>query len=76
VTRCGDVAAFPSRCCFQVIYFISNIFFSLPTQPHPRARVETVRLTRAVKNVWAALTGGELESNDVEADFGGAFGRD
>src|SRR5580692_11291790 len=31
--RCGT---FPKECCFQVIYFVSNISFVAATEPSPR----------------------------------------
>jgi hypothetical protein len=43
---------FSGKCCFQVIYFKSNISFSPACQTSPKARVETIRLTHAVKNAW------------------------
>jgi hypothetical protein len=63
---------FSGGCCFQVIYFKSNIFFSPPIEASPRARAETARLTHAVNNAWrvgirtgleqlAPLEGGEAE---------------
>jgi len=36
--------SFPERCCFQVIYFISNIFFSAATEPVHAADVGIIRL--------------------------------
>jgi hypothetical protein len=44
---------FPDECCFQVIYFVSSIFFPTPVETRPKARVETCWLTRAVKNASA-----------------------
>jgi hypothetical protein len=44
---------FPDECCFQVIYFVSSIFFLTPVELSPKARVETCWLTDAVKNIWA-----------------------
>src|SRR6185437_1884645 len=62
------------------------LFLPLPKRP-PRPRVETIRLTRAVKNAWQAAfrlvlancrpgTGktAKAENCDVEADCGGAGG--
>jgi hypothetical protein len=44
---------FPGKCCFPGIYFVSNIpFFGQRWLPG-EAPVETIRLTRAVKNAWA-----------------------
>jgi hypothetical protein len=43
---------FPDECCFQVIYFNSNISFADPIETGLTAGVETTRLTRAVKNAW------------------------
>jgi hypothetical protein len=44
---------FPDECCFQVIYFVSNISFSAPSEQGPTAAAESVWLTYAVKNAWA-----------------------
>jgi hypothetical protein len=41
---------FSGECCFQVIYFVSNISSSPPAEVSPTDCVETVRLTHAVKN--------------------------
>jgi hypothetical protein len=46
--------AFPAERCFQVIYFISNIFFVSRAKPARTPTVETARLTHAVKNAWAS----------------------
>jgi hypothetical protein len=37
--------AFPGECCFQVIYFNSNISFVAPIETCLAAGVETTRLT-------------------------------
>jgi hypothetical protein len=47
----GHGRIFPAECCFQVIYFISNISFVPPAGGPWRLRVETIWLTGAVKNV-------------------------
>jgi hypothetical protein len=48
------VRRFSGKCCFQVIYFNSNISFSPTRQTNPKARVETIWLTHAVKNARAS----------------------
>jgi hypothetical protein len=47
--RDGGRRTFPAECCFQVIYFVSNIFFVRPVGVPQAPRVETIRLTGAVK---------------------------
>jgi hypothetical protein len=44
---------FVGECCFQVIYFVSSIFFLTPIEMAAKRRVETGWLRRAVKNAWA-----------------------
>jgi hypothetical protein len=46
------VRPFPGECCFQVIYFVANIFSSPLAERVWRPRVETIRLTCAVKYGW------------------------
>jgi hypothetical protein len=53
----ADMRRFSGKCCFQVIYFKSNISFSPTCQMSPKARVETIWLTHAVKNAWQAGLG-------------------
>jgi hypothetical protein len=53
-TRNGAIASgvrrLADKCCFQVIYFVSSIFFSPPAKRGPAARVETIRLMPATNN--------------------------
>src|SRR5262249_15974210 len=44
------VRLFAGECCFQVIYFVSNIFFISRSPNGPASRVETIRLTRTTNN--------------------------
>jgi len=46
------VRPFPGECCFQVIYFVTNIFSSPLAGRVWRPHVETIQLTRAVKYGW------------------------
>src|SRR5215218_3051522 len=46
---CGK---FPDECCFQVIYFNSNISFVERHETSLAAGLETIRLRHAVKNAW------------------------
>jgi hypothetical protein len=46
------VRPFSGKCCFQVIYFKPNISSSPPPSDTEGIRVETIWLTRAVKNTW------------------------
>jgi hypothetical protein len=48
---CGT---FPDECCFQVIYFVSDISFVARSESAAKPRIETCWLTHAVKNAWAA----------------------
>ena len=41
---------FRDKCCFQVIYFVCNISFVPLIEVRSSARLETSRLTDAVKN--------------------------
>ena len=50
VASCGT---FADQCCFQGIYFISNISFVSPTEMSAEASMETGWITHAVKNAWA-----------------------
>lgn len=43
---------FPDECCFQVIYFNSNISFCFAIETGLTAGLETIRLRHAVKNAW------------------------
>jgi hypothetical protein len=47
---CGD---FPASVVFKSFTLFRTFHFLSPTQASPKARVETIRLTRAVKNAWA-----------------------
>jgi lipoprotein-anchoring transpeptidase ErfK/SrfK len=55
---------FAGECCFHVIYFVCEIFFSPLIERVRRPRVETNRLTRMVKTVWR--TGVLRGSNHVD----------
>lgn len=62
----GLVAYFVAECCFQVIYFNSNISLVPLIETCARPTVETVRLTHAVKNAWARRqTGNELDLQGI-----------
>jgi hypothetical protein len=41
---------FSGECCFQVIYFVSNIFSSRPCRVSPTTVAETIWSTHAAKN--------------------------
>ena len=55
------MAHFVAECCFQVIYFNSNISFVDPIETSLAAGVETLRLTHAVKNAWVRRQTGVSE---------------
>jgi hypothetical protein len=46
---------FPVKCCFSVIYFVSNIFSLWLRRMREAARAETSRLTRVTENMSAKL---------------------
>jgi len=48
----GAIRTFPDECCFQVIYFNSNISFLHLIEAGLGPDAETVRLINAVKNAW------------------------
>ena len=50
-----------AECCFQVIYFNSNISFVPLIETRLRPGVETIRLRHAVKNAWARRQTGILQ---------------
>jgi hypothetical protein len=53
--RQRKMPAFPVKCCFSVIYFVSNIFSLWLRRIREAARAETSRLTRVTENMSAKL---------------------